>query len=69
MERTNVRERIKSRLDHLELLMNGNAHIDRPEYTQSVIESITKFWSVLEESDRDYVQCALAALEDRLTWE
>jgi hypothetical protein len=64
-----LRNKIESRMKHLELLMKGQAHIDRPEYTYSVIESITKFWSVLEDADKDYIHCASAAVEEKVRWE
>ena len=64
-----LRNKIETRMQHLELLMNGQAHLDRPEYTFSVIESVTKFWSILDEADKDYIQCVSAALEDKVPWE
>jgi hypothetical protein len=64
-----LRNKIESRMKHLELLMNGQAHLDRPEYTFSVIESVSKFWSILDEADKDYIQCASAAAEEKVRWE
>ena len=55
-------------MDHLEKLMDNNAHIDRPEYTLDVIRSVTKFWSVLNEQDKDYLQCAESALHEGTPW-
>jgi len=63
-----VREKINSRMDHLQILMEGQAHIDRPEYTQDVIDSVSKFWSVLSEEDKDYIHCARDALENKTQW-
>lgn len=63
-----VKEKINSRMDHLQILMEGQAHIDRPEYTQDVIDSVSKFWSVLSEEDKDYIHCARDALENKTRW-
>ena len=63
-----VREKINSRMDHLQILMEGQAHIDRPEYTQDVMDSVSKFWSVLSEEDKDYIHCARDALENKTQW-
>ena len=49
--------------------MKGQAHLDRPEYTTSVIESITKFWSILDDADRDYIQCVSLVVEEKARWE
>jgi hypothetical protein len=59
---------ITSRMDHLQELMEGQAHIDRPEYTSDVIESVSKFWSALDDEDKDYIHCATYALENKKQW-
>jgi hypothetical protein len=64
----NLLEKIETRLNHLEELLKGQAHIDRPEYVNDVIISISKFWSTLKEEDRDYVQAAQYALENKVVW-
>lgn len=63
-----VREKINNRMDHLQELMEGQAHIDRPEYTQDVIDSVSKFWSALGDEDKDYIHCATYALENKKQW-
>lgn len=63
-----VIKKINDRMDHLQLLMEGQAHLDRPEYVLDVMDTITKFWSVMTEDDKEYVQIARSALEDRKPW-
>lgn len=65
---TELKLKIDARLDHLQQLMEGQAHIDRPEYVSDVIKSITKFWRALDEQDKDYVECSKYALEEGLEW-
>jgi hypothetical protein len=65
---SNIRNLIKTRMDHLQELMEGQAHIDRPEYVNDVIESVSKFWSVLSDEDKDYIHCARDALENKTDW-
>lgn len=65
---SNVKNLIKTRMDHLQELMEGQAHIDRPEYTQDVIDSVSKFWSVLSDEDKDYIHCSRDALENKMEW-
>ncbi len=64
-----LRNTIETRIKHLEMLMKGQAHLDRPEYTTSVIESITKFWSILDDAHREYIQCVSLVVEERTRWE
>ena len=63
-----VKDKIKDRIDHLEKCLTGQAHIDRPEYVQDVIDSIGKFDSALSEEDQDYLLSAKFALSEGLKW-
>ena len=63
-----VRDKIKSRMDHLQELMEGQEHIDRPEYVEGIIQSVIKFWSVLSDEDKDYITCSRYALEEKSQW-
>ena len=64
----NLLEKIETRLNHLEELLKGQAHIDRPEYVKDVISWVSKFWSVLSEEDKDYIHGAQYALEEKREW-
>jgi len=48
--------------------MENNYHLKRPEVVKEHIESISKFWSVLSEEDRDYIQGCQYAIEEKLKW-
>ena len=65
---SNTKNLINTRMDHLQKLMEGQAHIDRPEYTLDIISSVSKFWSVLSDEDKDYIHCATYALENKKQW-
>jgi hypothetical protein len=63
-EPKNLKTRIQQRLDRLELLMKENK---RDEAT-ALVPEIAKFWSVLSEEDKEYIQCVRTALEDGIEW-
>ena len=63
-----IKEKNKTTMDHLQQCMEGQAHIERPAYVKDVIATVSKFWSVLSEEDRDYVQAAIFALEEKTQW-
>ena len=48
--------------------MNNQEHISNPESVIECLDSITKFWSVLQEDERDYVECARFALDKKIEW-
>ena len=65
---TGLISKITIRMDHLQELMESNSHLERPEYVLDVIESISKFWNVLSEEDRDYIHGARYAIEENHEW-
>lgn len=65
---TELREKINQRMDILQTWMEKNYHLKRPEVVSEHIESVSKFWSVLSEEDRDYIQCSQHAIEEQMEW-
>lgn len=68
MNKTDLMEKIELRMQKLEGQMKSQTHISDPEAVAETIMSITKFWSVMNEEDQDYVECARYALEDGREW-
>lgn len=64
-----IRDTINIRMDHVQQLMESNAHLDRPEYVEDVISSVSKFWSALSDEDRDYIHGARHAIEEKIYWD
>lgn len=63
-----LRDRIEFRLDTLQSWMEKDFHLKNPTQTYALTLSISKFWSVLSEEDREYVQCAQDAIEEGRSW-
>lgn len=63
-----LRSKINQRMDELECMMNRNVHMADPNMVMRHMESITKFWSILSDEDRDYIHCARDALEEGRVW-
>jgi len=63
-----VRQKIKQRMDILQSWMEDNYHLKRPEVVSEHIETVTKFWSILSEEDRDYIHGARYAIENKSSW-
>jgi len=64
----NIKNKIKLRMDELEHMMDSNFHLNKPDEVSSHISSISKFWSVLSEEDKDYIEGAKYALEEKEVW-
>tara|TARA_B100000902_G_scaffold21145_1_gene25452 strand:- start:958 stop:1170 length:213 start_codon:yes stop_codon:yes gene_type:complete len=63
-----MREKIKERMDVLQKMMENNIHLDDAQRVTRQIETVSKFWSVLSEEDRDYIQGCQYAIEEKYKW-
>jgi hypothetical protein len=63
-----IKQKVNERINKLEQLMNSQEHLSNPESVIECLDSITKFWSVLQEDEQDYVECARFALDKKLEW-
>lgn len=66
--RVDIEERIKTKMDHLQQLMESNTHLDRKEYVLDVIYSAEKYFTAMNDDDRDYLQIARSAVEEDIEW-
>lgn len=67
----NVREKIKARLDTLEADLQAGKHLQSDEAKaeiEALIDSASKFYSVLSEGDRDFVNAARHAVGNNMPW-
>ena len=64
-----VRDKIKARMDQLQEMMESNKHLEKQFEVDDHISSITKFWSVLSDEDKDYIHACRHALEYQSRWE
>jgi hypothetical protein len=63
-----LQDKIKERMDILQDMMEDNVHMDSPDIVEEHITTVSKFWSVLSEEDRDYIHGARYAIEEKLEW-
>ena len=65
-----LRNKINERMDILQNWMEQDYHIKRPEVVYEHTLTISKFWTVLSEEDREYIQCAQDAIETKsdISW-
>lgn len=67
----NLREKIKMRFDSLEADLKAGKHmgsIDERLEVLDLFESISKFWSILDDSERDFLNAARYAIRDMTEW-
>ena len=63
----NLKNKINERMDILQDWMEQDYHMKRPEVVYDHTLTISKFWSLLSEEDREYIQCAQDAIETKST--
>jgi hypothetical protein len=62
-----LQSKINQRMDILQDWMEQDYHLDRPEVVYEHTLSVSKFWSVLSEEDRDYIQGVQFAIDTKST--
>jgi hypothetical protein len=63
-----LNERIDARMNALQHWMETNYHIDHEEEVYNLTLSISKFWSIMNDADKDYVQVAQDAIKNKTMW-
>lgn len=63
-----IRDKINQRMDVLQAMMEDNVHLDRPDIVEQHIQTVSKFWSVLSDEDKDYIHGASYAIEEKVEW-
>jgi len=63
-----MRQKLKLRMDELQRCMENNEHLSKPEYVEEVIDGVNFAFHVLSEEDREYIQMAQVALEEKMEW-
>ena len=69
MSTTTIRRRIEERLNLLESMLTSQRHISDPDAVFETIASVSKFYSVLTEEQRDFINAARWAIEEQMEWE
>ena len=55
-------------MDQLQNWMETNYHINNSKEVYELTKNISKFWSILSEEDKDYVQAAQDAIQNKIEW-
>ena len=63
-----IRDKINQRMDVLQAMMEDNVHLDSPEIVEQHIQTVSKFWSVLSDEDKDYIHGARYGIEEKVEW-
>ena len=66
-----IREKIKVNFDALEDALKHGRHLDKDSIIEmlALIQACSKYWSVLDDEHRDFLNAARFAVEDEVPWE
>ena len=63
-----LKEKIQVRLDQIEMLMYKDYHLKNPDEVYNQTLNVSKFWSILSEEDRDFIQGCQSSIEEGWSW-
>lgn len=66
-----IREKIKSNFDALEKVMHQQKHLEEDSIVEMLIliDACSKYWRVLDDEDRDFLNAVRYAVEEQKRWE
>ncbi|WP_300550174.1 hypothetical protein [Roseovarius sp.] len=66
-----IREKIKNNFDALEGAMKAQKHLDEDNIVEvlMLIEACSKYWRVLDDEHRDFLNSIRFAVEQEMPWE
>ena len=63
-----TKEQINEELDKLEVMLTSQQHITSPETVSAHLSVLSMYYHLMSDDDRDYINCAKIALEDKIEW-
>ena len=63
-----TQDKINEQLDKLETMLTSQQHLTSPETVGAQLETLSIYFHLMSDGDRDYVKCARIALEDKVEW-
>jgi hypothetical protein len=67
--KAHLKEKIKQRLDSLEGLMKNQTHLQNADTVIEALDDVEKFWSVLEEEEKEFIGAVRYACRTQITWD
>ena len=59
---------INTKLDELEVILTSQQHLTLPETVGVLLDTLSTLFHLMNDDDKDYVQCARIGLEDKIEW-
>jgi hypothetical protein len=63
-----IQDTINDKLNQLEQSLLNQDHLNNPIEFLIQLVSLSKYFHLMSDEDRDYVNCAKEALEDQIEW-
>lgn len=63
-----VEKRINDKMDQLQVMMESDLHLSAKSKVEDHVYDLLKYWSKLNESDREYIEFCQYAIENDLQW-
>ena len=69
----NLLDKINQRFDALTKSLESQLHLSENEADRLLVEeqiaSVAKFWSILNDGDREFINAARMAVKERVSWD
>jgi hypothetical protein len=67
--RIQIRQRINSELDEIEAKMKAQTHLTNPQEIIYHVENVSKYFSIMNEDEKEFVGAVSYALRTKIRWD
>lgn len=63
-----IADKIEEKMAALESMMREQIHLEDPSRVEALMSNISMYWAHMNDDDKDYVDCAKWALDEKREW-
>ena len=65
-----IKDKINNIMDEIQIIMESNGHLNGElEKLENLFSKISLYWAHLDDGDKDYIDGAKTAIENKIKWE
>ena len=65
-----IKDKIDNIMDEIQIIMESNGHLNGEiEKLEELFSKVSIYWAHMDDGDKDYIDAAKTAIEDKIKWE
>ena len=65
-----IKDKVNHIMDEIQIIMESNGHLNGEiEKLEELFSKVSIYWAHMDDGDKDYIDGAKTAIEDKIKWE